>query len=84
MSIILGPIRPDLLREETLAMLFRASAAERPSKAVMIFGDRTLTYAQLDRWTDAVAAFLLAQGIGRGASVGLWWSRGIELHVAIF
>ena len=83
MSIILGPIRPDLLREETLAMLYRASAAERPSKAVMIFGDRTLTYAQLDRWTDAVAAFLQAQGIGRGASVGLWWSRGIELHVAI-
>jgi acyl-CoA synthetase (AMP-forming)/AMP-acid ligase II len=64
-------------------MLFRASAAERPSKVAMIFGERTLSYAQLDRWTDAVASFLQAQGVGGGSSVGLWWPRGIELHVAI-
>ncbi|MCW3126155.1 MAG: peptide synthetase, partial [Bacteroidetes bacterium] len=51
MSIILGPVRPDLLREETLAELFRASAAMRPSKEALIFGDTSLTYAQLDRWT---------------------------------
>lgn len=83
MSIILGPIRPDLLREETLASLFRESAAVRPDKVALIFGDKSLTYAQLNRWTDAVAAYLSDQGIGRGSSVGLWWPRSLELHVAI-
>jgi non-ribosomal peptide synthetase-like protein len=83
MSIILGPIRPDLLREETLASLFRESASVRPDKVALIFDDRSLTYAQLDRWTDAVAAYLSDQGIGRGSSVGLWWPRSLELHVAI-
>jgi non-ribosomal peptide synthetase-like protein len=49
----------------------------------LIFGDKSLTYRQLDRWTDAVAAYLHSQNIGRGSSVGLWWPRSLELHVAI-
>ena len=83
MSILIGPVRPDIIKDETLADLFRASAASHPSRIALIFGDMSLTYHQLDRWTDAVAAFLQSKGIGRGKSVGLWWPRGLELHVAI-
>lgn len=83
MSIIVGPDRPDLIREETLADMFRASASLRPDKTALIFGDQSLTYGELDRWTDAIALFLHAQGIGRGAAVGLWWPRSLELHAAI-
>ncbi|MBS1622742.1 MAG: amino acid adenylation domain-containing protein [Bacteroidetes bacterium] len=83
MSIIIGPVRPDLIREETLADMYRASASLRPHKTALIFDDRSVTYAELDRWTDAIAAFLQSRGIGRGFSVGLWWPRSLELHAAI-
>jgi non-ribosomal peptide synthetase-like protein len=83
LSILIGPVRPDLLREETLADMFRASAREYPDKVALIFGEMSLTYKQLDQWTDAVAAFLSEKGIGRGNSVGLWWPRSLELHIAV-
>jgi non-ribosomal peptide synthetase-like protein len=83
MSILIGPVRPDLLREETLADLFRSAAGLYPDKQALVFGDMFLSYHQLDRWSDAVAAYLAAQGIGQGHFVGLWWPRSLELHVAI-
>ncbi len=83
MSILIGPVRPDLLKEETLADMFRVSAREYPTKDALIFGGMSLTYQELDHWSDAVAAYLCGRGIGRGQFVGLWWPRSLELHVAI-
>jgi len=82
-SILKGADRPDLLRDETLADLFAGSAQSHADNIALIFGDQTLTYAQLDQWSDAVAVYLAEQGIKRGAKVGMWWKRGLELHVAI-
>jgi non-ribosomal peptide synthetase-like protein len=83
LSILIGPVRPDLLREETLADMFRVSASQYPAKEALIFGDMSLTYHQLDRWSDAVATYLNDKGVGKGKFVGLWWPRSLELHVAI-
>jgi non-ribosomal peptide synthetase-like protein len=83
LSIVLGDVRPDLIKEETLPELFRKSAQEYAGKAALIFHDQLLTYAQLDEWSDAVAVYLNKKGIGRGAAVGVWWQRGLELHVII-
>jgi amino acid adenylation domain-containing protein len=63
--------------------MFRASAGKYPDKVALIFGGMSLTYQALDRWTDAVASMLHDKGIGPGQSVGLWWPRSLELHVAI-
>ncbi|MBS1689789.1 MAG: AMP-binding protein, partial [Bacteroidetes bacterium] len=82
-SIVLGAQRPDLLHEETLADIFRATAQQYPAKTALIFGDQSLTYAELDKWSDAVAADLSAKGIVPGNPVGLWLPRGLELHVAV-
>jgi non-ribosomal peptide synthetase-like protein len=82
-GIVLGKARPDLLQEETLADIFRASARQHPSKTALIFQERSVTYAELDLWTDAMAAYLAEQGVRPGDFVGLWWPRGIELHVAV-
>ncbi len=83
LSIILGANRPDLIREETLATLFQQSAQDHAGKTALIFHDETLTYTELDRWSDAVAIYLNKKGIGRNSKVGVWWQRGLELHVAI-
>ena len=44
---------------------------------------KTLSYAALDRWSDAIAFYLTEKGMGRGSKIGVWWQRGFELHAAI-
>ena len=83
LSIIIGADRPDLIRDETLADLFAASAQKYANKTALIFHNKQLTYAELDIWSDAIADYLRKNGIGRGCSVGVWWPRGLELHAAI-
>jgi non-ribosomal peptide synthetase-like protein len=83
LSVVLGANRPDLLHEETLADIFRASAKRFASNTALIFEDRLITYSDLDRWSDALADYLSQNGVSPGDPVGLWWPRGIELHVAV-
>ncbi|GAC1309322.1 MAG: non-ribosomal peptide synthetase [Mucilaginibacter sp.] len=83
LSIVTGASRPDLVRDETLAALFRASAREHAGNTALIFYDQSLTYLELDEWSDAIAAYLAGQGLGRGAHIGVWWQRGLELHAII-
>jgi non-ribosomal peptide synthetase-like protein len=83
LSIILGAARPELIREETLPELFRRSAQEYGDKTALIFHDQTLTYTELDHWSNAIAAYLAEKGIGRNSNVGVWWQRGFELHAII-
>lgn len=82
-SIVKGPQQPDLLHHETLADIFSQAVREHAHHTALIFQQQTLTYQQLDHWSDAVAAFLQASGIGPGSVVGIWWPRGLELHAAI-
>jgi non-ribosomal peptide synthetase-like protein len=82
-SIVKGAHRPDLIRDESLADMYRATAQQYPNKVALIFGTQQLTYSELDRWSDAIAMQLASLGIGSGHTVGLWWQRGLELHAAI-
>jgi non-ribosomal peptide synthetase-like protein len=82
-SIVKGAERPDLIRDETLADIFRESALKYASKTALIFNGQTLTYKQLDHWSNAIAAWLVGQGIKPGNNIGVWWKRGFELHVVI-
>ncbi|TWJ04658.1 non-ribosomal peptide synthetase-like protein [Mucilaginibacter frigoritolerans] len=83
LSIVLGADRPDLIKEETLPLLFSRSAEQFTYKTALIFHDQSLTYTELDKWSDAIALYLNQKGIGRNASVGVWWQRGLELHAII-
>ena len=82
-SIVFGTHRPDLLHEETLADIFRMSAKKYAGRTALIFDKTSLTYAEVDKWSDAMAAYLYENGVRPGDSVGLWWPRGLELHIAV-
>jgi non-ribosomal peptide synthetase-like protein len=71
------------LQEETLADIFRTSAKKYATHTALIFGDKSITYAELDRWSDAMADYLYQNGVVPGDPVGLWWPRGMELHIAV-
>ena len=82
-SILLGSIRPDLLKNETLGELFSSSAKIYADKVALHFNDQIYTYRELDLWSDQIASYLQSQSIGAGDYVGLWWPRGAALHAAV-
>ncbi|WP_164707777.1 AMP-binding protein, partial [Pseudomonas viridiflava] len=52
-----------------------------PEQIALIFGERRLTYRELNRQADQVASALIQAGVKPGHIVGLWLPRGIELLV---
>ena len=67
-----------------LAVVLRESAKSHPDKAAIISGDGDLSYAELDRASDVVAANLAASGIGPGDAVGLQLPNIPEFAVALY
>ena len=82
-SILYGAIRPDLLKNETLGEIFSASAQRFPNKVALTFNDETYTYAELELWSNQIAAYLQSQQVAAGDFVGLWWPRSTALHAAV-
>ena len=78
-SLLRGAQRPDLIRPETLADLFEATAARQPGHAALVDGGVTLSYGELDALSWRVAARLTRLGAGPGRMVALWHPRGATL-----
>ena len=79
--ILLGPVRPDLIRDEVLADLLEATAARLPDQLALIDGNRQITYQELNDRADRVASRLIDAGVRPGQVIGLWLPRGIDLLV---
>jgi acyl-CoA synthetase (AMP-forming)/AMP-acid ligase II len=65
----------------TLPELIRAHAAERGEKAALVCGDEQLTYAQLDKGLDRVAAALQRDGVARGTAIAIVAAASLEYAV---
>ncbi|MBS1782640.1 MAG: amino acid adenylation domain-containing protein [Bacteroidetes bacterium] len=82
-SIILGTALPDLIKSETLPQLLAPTFQRFAKHTACIFRDKSLTYEQLDNWSNAIAQYLQDNGIVSGDSVGVWYPRSLELPVVI-
>jgi non-ribosomal peptide synthetase-like protein len=80
-DVLLGPLLPDLIRFEVLADLLEATGERLPDHTALIFGDRHLSYCELNQAADRVASQLLKAGVQPGQVVGLCLPRGIELLI---
>jgi long-chain acyl-CoA synthetase len=49
----------------------RGTAARLPDKKAIIYGDRSITFKEVDQAADRIAGFLLQQGISKGDRVGI-------------
>ncbi|MFE5571365.1 amino acid adenylation domain-containing protein [Amycolatopsis japonica] len=67
----------------TVPELFRRRVAESPDAVAVVDGERTLSYAELDRESDGLAGYLASRGVRRGDRVGVVMERGAELLVAL-
>ncbi|MEV6398712.1 non-ribosomal peptide synthetase [Streptomyces sp. NPDC051907] len=61
--------------DATVVQLFREQVARRPHAPAVLGDGLRWSYAELDRRSDAVAAELLAHGVGRGEVVGVLADR---------
>ncbi|MFT4044142.1 MAG: amino acid adenylation domain-containing protein [Gordonia sp. (in: high G+C Gram-positive bacteria)] len=71
---------PELSVSEMLA----ATAAAHPDAPALVFGERELTFAELDAAINRLARLLLAEGAGPEVVVALAIERSIEMVVALF
>jgi amino acid adenylation domain-containing protein len=62
---------------------FRAHVARSPDAVALSAGQTCLTYAELDRWSDALANELVSAGVRRGDRVAVRLARSIEFVVAL-
>ncbi|MCX4830316.1 non-ribosomal peptide synthase/polyketide synthase [Streptomyces sp. NBC_01016] len=69
--------------DATLPALFAAQAARTPDAPAVLAGGESLTYRQLDRRSNALAAELVAHGAGPGRLVAVLLPRSVDLMVAL-
>ncbi|MEU7157610.1 non-ribosomal peptide synthetase [Streptomyces chrestomyceticus] len=67
----------------TLTGLFSRSVRLHPGRIAVSDDRRSLTYAELDRESDAVGALLRSHGVGTEDRVGLYVDRSVQLLVAV-
>ena len=76
---LIGPKHPEFLKEEVLADIFRATVERSPNATAIISGERRLSYLEVDRLSDRIAAALIGHRAGPGKVVGLYFTRGVNL-----
>src|SRR5829696_9849853 len=60
------------------------SARRHPDKTALVFGDASLTYAELEERTNRLANALVARGVAPGDRVALLLFNGLEVVEAFF
>ncbi len=68
----------------TLVDCLLESARQRPEKAALRYRGQSISYGELDRLSNALAASLKAHSVCSGDRVGVWLNKSIEAVCAIF
>ncbi len=66
-----------------IADLFEHAVDAAPDKPAVQVGDRAVTYAELERASNRLAHYFLAQGIGPGDHIGLYAKNSVEHVIAL-
>ena len=69
--------------DATIPALFAAQVARNPGATALIFGGESVTYAELDRRSNALAWLLRRRGVGTDMRVGVAIERGPGLVAAL-
>ncbi|AOW95020.1 non-ribosomal peptide synthetase [Rhodococcus sp. WMMA185] len=78
------PSEPRPLPDATVAELLGDIARVQPDETALVFGERTVSYAELDADVNRMARLLLGHGAGPEQIVALALPRSVEMVVALF
>ncbi|WP_443093777.1 amino acid adenylation domain-containing protein [Nocardia uniformis] len=92
LEILAQPERADLIARTggavvpaaTLADLMSAAAQDNPKGQAVVFGDRSLTYTELDEASSRLARLLIERGAGPDVLVAVAIPRSIESVLAVW
>jgi len=73
----------DYPRESGLHQLFEVQAARNPEAIAVRFEGESLTYSQLNKSANRLAAHLRSLNVGPDVLVGIYMERGLEMMVAL-
>lgn len=76
--------RVDYPPDRCLHELFEAQAARTPDAAAVVFENRQLTYAELNRRANQLAHHLQGLGVGPETLVGVYMERSLEMVIALY
>jgi amino acid adenylation domain-containing protein len=68
--------------DETIVDMFERQARRTPDAVVAKFGDRQLSFGELNRWANRLAGLLHQYGVGRETMVGLFMEPSLEMVCA--
>jgi len=71
------------MNTETVPSLFRKTAQQHAERPAIVTPEKTVTYSELDRMSDAVAATLIERGVQSGDHIALYCINSAEF-VAIY
>ncbi|MEX3242520.1 amino acid adenylation domain-containing protein [Serratia quinivorans] len=69
--------------ESVLHAKFKRQSNDSPNSIALRSDENTLTYKQLDQYTDALAEQLISRGVGPGDIVGVYLNKGIDLVISL-
>ena len=75
--------RAEYPRETPIHRLFEEQVERAPQAVALIFEDRRLTYAELNKRANQLAHFLRSLGVGPEVPVGVFMERSPEMIVAL-
>ncbi|WP_086998405.1 non-ribosomal peptide synthetase [Rhizobium sullae] len=70
-------------RDRSLHEIVHQQAQIAPRATALVFGDRSVTYGELDRLSDGLAARLEGFGVGRGDVIGLLLPRSLDTIICM-
>jgi len=70
-------------KTKSIAQLFEEQAANFPANTALVFGDRKISYRELNEHSNQLAHFLKGKGIKEETLVPVFMQRGPEVLVAI-
>lgn len=80
------PPRPRRTRNTTalLSQILTAAVEQDPNRTAVVSGDRSVSYAELDRLSSKIARVLIAQGVGPEHVVAVGITRSFESVLAVW
>ncbi|MCP5049567.1 MAG: AMP-binding protein, partial [bacterium] len=74
----------DYPSDKTIHVLFEEQAERTPGRTAIVFNDHSLSYRQLDHWSNNLAVELREKGICPGTIAAIMMERSVEMIIGIF
>lgn len=70
-------------KDLTLGRLVERNADKYPNRPAILFDDRTITWSELDAWSNRIAHYLKDQGLGKGDAIAVLLDNRPELLATV-